>query len=85
MSSIIENYDNITFTLFMNDYMRFIKIFNDMFNFFYYKYFLRITFESMYLLKYKIHMFINFLEIIRFTKNIKKLKSSIKHRERVIY
>ena len=65
--------------------MKFIKIFNNIFNFFHYKYFSRITFESMYLLKYKTYIFINFFKIIRFIKDIEKLKSLIKHRERIIY
>ena len=72
MLSIIKNYDNATFTFFINDHIKFIKIFNNMFNFLYHKYFSKITFESIYLLKYKTHIFINFFKMMRFIKDIKK-------------
>ena len=65
--------------------MKSIKTFDNIFNFFYYKYFLKITFESIYLLDYKIYIFMNFFKIIKFTRGIKRLRFLIKYCERVMH
>ena len=83
--SIIEKYNNVIFIFFINNYMKFIKIFNEMFDFLYFKYFSRITFNLIYFSNYKIYMFTNSLKIINFINNLKDLRFFIKHRERIIY
>ena len=85
ISLIIENYNNATFFFFINNHIKFIKTFDNMFNFLYYKYFSKITFESMYLSEYKIYIFMNFFKMIRFIKDIEELRSLIKHYKRVIH
>ena len=44
-----------------------------MFNFLYYEYFSRIAFSSVYLSGYKMYIFTDLLEIIRFTGSVEEL------------
>ena len=76
---IIEKYNNITFIFFINNHIKFIKTFNEMFDFFYFKYFFRIIFNLIYFLSYKIYIFTNSLKIINFINNLKDLRFFIKH------
>ena len=85
MFLIIEEHNNVTFIFFINDHMRSVKFFDEMFNFLYFKYFFRIAFNSIYLLNYKIYMFINSFEMIKFIDNLKNLRFFVKHHKRVMH
>ena len=82
--TIIDDQGKATFCLFMNDHMNIAESFDDMFRFLSTLYFPRVAFESVYLQEYKTHMFMNSLKMIEFTKEIKRLRSSMKHRDKML-
>ena len=66
MFTLIKRFINYVFQIFMNDYSIIIKDFNFMFAFLCKKYFSRIAFEFIYLVKFKIYIFFNNFELLNF-------------------
>ena len=64
--------------------MRAIKNFDTIFNLLYTKYFFKVIFKSIYLSNSKIYIFIDSLEMIKFIEGAKGLRSSTKHREKIM-
>ena len=84
ISFIIENYGDTGFCLFINNYINITIDFDTIFEFLYTKYFFKTAFESIYLLEYKIYIFIDNLEIMRFTGKIQRLRLLIKYQKKVL-
>ena len=59
-------------------------IFKAIFNFLYYKYFLYIAFDLVYLLEKKIYIFIDSLKIVGFTSSRNRLRSLAKYKKKAI-
>ena len=79
MLTLIEDHKDYAFIVFMNDHESSIIIYDALFQFFYKRYFSRCAFESVYLIKFKILMFINILKMLKFEKSVEDLRSFIKH------
>ena len=82
--TIIDDQEKTTFYLFMNDHMNIVEFFDDIFRFLSTLYFSRVTFKSIYLQEHKTYMFMNSLKMIRFTREVERLRSSMKHRDKML-
>ena len=83
MSTIIDDHNDTTFVVFMNDHDVSTTNFDNLFDFLHKKYFLKCVFEFVYLSNHKIHFFFDEVELLKFEKNAKKLRSTRKHREKI--
>ena len=83
MISLIKNHDECVFSMFMNDHETVSNSFETFFEFLYICYFSKCVFESIYLIDAKTHVFSNNLKILNFQKNVSKLRSSIKHFDKI--
>lgn len=72
-----------SFSVYINDYIRAVKIFDAMYTFLYNSYFLRVVFNLMYLLEKKIRAFIDNLELLGFERSCRRLKPSAKHWDKI--
>lgn len=84
MSIILKKKRNIAFSIYMNDHAAFIKIFETMLNFLHKQYFSRIAFEVVYLTEHKTVVLKDSLKLLEFQDTAKELRSSLKHREKII-
>jgi len=82
--TLISTYENLAFTLFIDNYVRVAEDFNSLFNLLYTKYFPRVVFSPIYLALYKTKVFIDTLEIVGFTRGIDGLRLATKYREKAI-
>ena len=73
MSTLIENYEDYIFIIFMNNHESLIIIYDVFFQFFHKRYFSRYVFKFIYLTEFKILMFINILKVLKFEENAKGL------------
>ena len=67
----------------MNNYIVSIINFKTIYEFLLNQYFFKIAFESIYLSKSKTHLFANNLKLLKFENNIKRIRFSIKYREKI--
>jgi hypothetical protein len=81
---IIEDHENAAMTFFVNDHFEARKNFDSLFSFLHNFYFLRVTFESIYLNSKKTTTFFEELNMIDFTERSKELRFSIKHRIKIL-
>ena len=79
MSTIIENYRNVTMTLFMNDHTVSVTDFKALYKFFEESYFSRVEFKLIYLNLSKTAIFTDNLNLLDFTGSSETIRSSIKH------
>ena len=83
MSTLIEDYKDYTFIVFMNDHESSVITYDAFFQFLYKRYFSRCAFESVYLIKFKTSMFANILKMLKFEKSAKGLRPFIKHQNKI--
>ena len=83
MSTLIEDYEDYTFIIFINNYENSTIIYDALFQFLYKKYFPRYVFKLIYLAKFKILMFINILKVLEFEKSVENLRPLIKHQNKI--
>jgi hypothetical protein len=82
--TIIKNHEKAIMTSFVNDYSDVEISFEILFNFLHERYFSKAIFEFIYLNSKKTIIFIEKLNIIDFTEKSNELKSSIKHRIKIL-
>jgi hypothetical protein len=83
-STIINDHENETMTLFVNDYSKTKKNFDSLFEFLHRRYFSRMTFEFLYLNSKKTITFTKKLNMIKFIEKSKELWFSIKHKIKIL-
>ncbi len=66
MFTLLKIRKNTTFSIYMNDHVALIRIFDSMFEFLHKQYFSRIIFESMYLFEHKTVIMSNNLDLLKF-------------------
>ena len=81
--TFIDDHDDHAFAVFINDYNVSTKNYESMFCFLHENYFFKYVFESMYLSEYKTQMFSNNLKMLDFQDSASKLKSSMKHKNKI--
>ncbi len=74
----------ISFDIFIDNYNVLVRTFNDMFNFFYFYYFLRIVFIFIGLFSIKIILFINNIILLEFELLDNKIRLLVKYKDRFI-
>ncbi len=84
MSTFIKDYKKYLFAIFINNYNASKAIFEILFKFFYEQYFFKCVFDSIYLLDYKIQLFLNSLEILEFEESTSKLRSLLKYKKKIL-
>ena len=78
MFTIINDHDDTTFVVFMNNHDVSTTNFDNLFDFLHRKYFLKCIFQFVYLSNHKIHLFFDEIELLRFERNAEKLRSTRK-------
>ena len=79
----IDDHDDYAFVIFMNDYNASTKNYENMFRFLHENYFSKCVFKSMYLFEHKTQMFSNNLKVFDFQNSASRLKSSMKHKNKI--
>jgi hypothetical protein len=82
--TIIENHEKAVMTLFVNDHSDVEISFEILFNFLHERYFSKTVFELIYLNSKKTVIFIEKLNMIDFTEESNELRSSVKHRIKIL-
>ncbi len=81
---IIKNHEEAAMTSFVNDHSRTEISFEALFDFLHEHYFFRATFDLIYLNSKKTVVFIEKLNMIDFIKKFNELKSSVKHKIKIM-
>lgn len=81
---IIEDHEDATFASFVNDHSETETTYEALFKFLHEHYFFRAVFELIYLSSKKIIAFIEELNMIDFIEESNELRSSIKHRIKIM-
>jgi len=84
MLTILDIRKNTTFSIYMNDHVVSVRIFDSMFKFLHRQYFSRVIFESMYLFEHKTVIMSDNLDLLEFQEMSEELRLSLKHREKII-
>ncbi len=84
MLTILDIRKNTTFSIYMNDHVVSVRIFDLMFEFLHWQYFSWVIFESMYLFKHKTVIMSDNLDLLEFQETSEELRFSLKHREKII-
>ena len=82
--TMIDDHDELTFAIFMNDHETSTTDYEILFNFLHTQYFLRCVFDSVYLSDPKTYLFSNKLDLLEFEENAKSLKPALKHRNKIL-
>ncbi len=82
-SSLIGDHDDWGFSLFMDDYIGVAISFEVMFDFLHHYYFPRAIFGPVHFTPYKTFIFTDQLDLVGFTSDKNRLRSSMKQRERI--
>ena len=82
--TMIDDHDELIFAIFMNDHETSITNYEILFNFLHIQYFFKCVFDSIYLSDSKTYLFSNKLNLLKFEKNAKNLKSILKHRNKIL-
>ena len=83
MSNLIDDYGKQAFSVFMNDHEVSAIDYDSMFDFLHIRYFFKCAFESVYLFEHKTQMFSNSLKMFDFQNNASRLKSLMKHTNKI--
>lgn len=84
MITILSIKKKTTFSIYMNDHVVSVRIFDSMFEFLHKQYFSRVIFESVYLSEHKTMIMSDNLELLEFQRTSEELRFSLKHREKII-
>jgi len=84
MLTILNIRKNTIFSIYMNNHVVSVRIFDSMFEFLHKQYFSRIIFESMYLFEHKTVIMSDNLDFLEFQDTSEELRFSLKHREKII-
>ena len=84
MLTILNIRKNMIFSIYMNDHIVSVRIFDSMFEFLHKQYFFRVIFELMYLFKHKTVIMSDNLDLLEFQETSEELRFSLKHREKII-
>jgi hypothetical protein len=84
MSSIIDIYEEGSFSPFIDNYLEGFKNFDSQFQFLHKRYFSRVAFELISLSARKTRMFIKTLELIGFIGSSDSFRLSVKHQEWIL-
>ena len=84
MITILSIKKETTFSIYMNDHVVSVRIFDSMFEFLHKQYFSRVIFEPVYLSEHKTVIMSENLELLEFQKTSEELRLSLKHREKII-
>ncbi len=84
MLTILDIRKDTAFSIYMNDHVVSVRIFDSMFEFLHKQYFSRIIFESMYLFEHKTVIMSDNLDLLEFQGTSEELRFSLKHREKII-
>jgi len=84
MITILSIKKKTAFSIYMNDHVVSVRIFDSMFEFLHKQYFSRVIFESVYLSEHKTVIMSENLELLEFQRTSEELRFSLKHREKII-
>ena len=84
MPSLIGDYKDHSFSIFIDDHRASATDFDILFKFLHTQYFPRYAFSPVYLSGHKVHLFSHSLDLLGFQGSAEGLKPSQKHKEKII-